>query len=364
MPEHHGVNGDLVSLARALESSGDLRAAASAYDRAYGLDPFDAAVATQRRDLLERLAVEERGIRFRYIPAGTFFMGSEHGDPDERPVHRVELGGFWLAETATSWAMFCDLSGWQPPPTGAPQDTTPQGGAGTSPMSFLYEENKVRLQYCEDETLGATDWHAHVPPDPAEITRGSSFFRPPPRTDSRLAWRYDHKPMVSIGWQGAEALCEQLSTSDVQYCLPTEAEWEKAARGGLVGCRYPWGDDAPTPQRCDFDRLGESSLRPMRDLPPNGYGLYGMSGSVWEWTSDWYDSRFYATSPAVDPTGPVSGEERVLRGGSWTDCAAAVTASFRMSRGSRSWTDHGPTPHFTANIGFRLCRRDRIGASG
>jgi formylglycine-generating enzyme required for sulfatase activity len=82
-----------------------------------------------------------------------------------------------------------------------------------------------------------------------------------------------------------------------------------------------------------------------------------MTGSVWEWTSDWYDAEYYATSPGGDPTGPGTGEERVLRGGSWTDCADVVTVSFRMSRGSRSWTEGGWSPAFAANVGFRLCRR-------
>lgn len=356
------MNDNVLALARKLTSSGDLRAAASAYDRAYGLDPRDQQVATERCDILDRLAVEEHGIRFRYIPAGTFLMGSEHGDPDERPVHRVSLGGYWLAEAAMSWATFCNLSGWQPPPRGVPEEPQQferpqqQAGTGVAPTFFLHQHNKIRLQYCEDETLSATDWHAHLPEPKLQ-----SLFGDPPRTDPQRPYRYDRKPMVSIGWQDAEALCTRLSTSDIQYCLPTEAEWERAARGGLVGRRYPWGDDPPTPQRCDFDRFSEFSIRPVRDLPPNSYGLYGMTGSVWEWTSDWYDSQFYANSPADNPTGPASGEERVLRGGSWADCADAVTVSFRMSRGPRSWTDKTRGAHFTANIGFRLCRHERIG---
>jgi formylglycine-generating enzyme required for sulfatase activity len=358
------VNDDLLSVARELRRSGDLRASASAYDRAYGANPHDAVAAGERRDVLDQLAVEEHGIRFRYVPAGDFLMGSEHGDPDERPVHQVSLNDFWLAETPMSWAEFCDLSGWEPPPTGMPREPEQYDGPRPGPRFFLYEQNKIRLQYCEDETLHATDWHTHLPPDPdpAEAERRLSFFGAPRRTDAVRPWRYDNKPMVSAGWRDAETLCQQLSTSDTQYCLPTEAEWEKAARGGLISRRYPWGDEPPTPQRCDFDRFHEFSIRPVRDLPPNGYGLYGMAGSVWEWTCDWYDSQFYAHSPNDNPTGPATGEQRVLRGGSWTDCAQAVTVSFRMSRQSRSWTERDWADHFTANIGFRLCRRERTDA--
>lgn len=330
----------------------DVRTAASAIDEAYGRDPLDPTLAAQRRELLDGLAVEEHGIRFRYIPAGTFLMGSEHGDPDERPVHPVTLDEFWLAETTMSWSLFCELSGWEPPPAGRPREAPPHDGPGLNPIFHLHQEDKIRLQYCEDSTLEAYDWHAHVPDAPP-------MFGRPPRTDPGQPRRYAGKPMVAVSWQEAERLGEQLSTSDIRYSLPTEAQWEKAARGGLVGRRYPWGDEPPTPELCDIGRIGEFSIRPVRQLPPNGYGLFGMAGSVWEWTSDWYDSQYYAGSPAENPTGPDRGEQRVLRGGSWADCAAAATVSFRMSRGSRSWTEGAWGHHVTPTIGFRVCRRER-----
>jgi formylglycine-generating enzyme len=180
------------------------------------------------------------------------------------------------------------------------------------------------------------------------------MFGEPSRTDAHRPWRYDTKPMVSIGWQDAEDLCARLSTADVRYTLPTEAEWEKGARGGLAGRRYPWGDDPPTPDRCDFDRFGDFSIRVPTTFPPNGYGLYAMSGTVWEWTSDRYDALAYA-----DATPPPEDAPRALRGGSWSDCADAVTVSFRMSRDSGSWRDAMGGGHFAPNLGFRLCRREQ-----
>jgi sulfatase modifying factor 1 len=99
----------------------------------------------------------------------------------------------------------------------------------------------------------------------------------------------------------------------------------------------------------------------MRRFPPNGYGLYAMSGGVWEWTSDWYDAESYRESPTGDPRDPEEGAAKVLRGGSWTDCAEAVTVSFRMARESSSWKTGEWGQHLAPNIGFRICRLERPG---
>ncbi|GAA1036488.1 formylglycine-generating enzyme family protein [Virgisporangium ochraceum] len=292
--------------------------------------------------------VEEHGIRFRYVPAGPFLMGSEHGDPDERPVHEVTLDAYWLSETPVSWSTYCDLMGWHTPPRGVPRHDFDG--------FLLWEQNKIRRRYCLDEKQADTDLFGtasleQVVEWEAELARHGVVLP----ADARRPLRYDTKPMVSVGWQDAEELCARLSTADVRYSLPTEAEWEKAARGGLTGKRYPWGDEPPTPGRCDFDHLGSARIAPSRDLPPNGYGLYGMSGGVWEWTADWYDSRSY-----VEGSGG-GGEERVLRGGSWADCAEAVTVSFRMSRRSAPWNADWWGGNVAPNIGFRLCRKDVSG---
>ena len=165
--------------------------------------------------------------------------------------------------------------------------------------------------------------------------------------------------MVSVSWIEAEELCAKMSSRKVRFRLPTEAEWEKGARGGLIGCSYPWGNEPPSEDRCDFNRFDQFSILPMRRFAANGYGLYAMAGCVWEWTSDWYDGKYYSQSVALNPQGPLKGKEKVLRGGSWADCREALTVSFRMSRAAAHWRE-GWGHHFSPNIGFRVCRVEPV----
>lgn len=350
-------------LARRLRDEGDADNAATAYDRAYGLDPKHPEVAAERQALLDRLQMREHGIVFRYVPAGSFVMGAGDGDQDELPVHAVELDAFWLAETPLSWACYCYLLEWEMPPQGCPKNyQAEQKNDDVDPIFFLQEENKIRMQYCEDATQRAGNWHAHAPAQEwkdistGKVMSSQDLFGQPARQDQGLPWQYNQKPMVGVSWQESLELCEKISGNEVMYSLPSEAEWEKAARGGLIQCRYAWGNESPDHQRCDFDSFSRFSLLPSRQFPANGYGLYAMCGGVWEWTSDWYDSYYYHDSPRINPTGPGQGEEKVLRGGSWADCAEAVTVSFRTSRGSASWRSGCWGDHLAPNIGVRLCR--------
>lgn len=342
---------DYLALARELEGRGEERLAATAYDRAYGLDPDDQTIATERVALLDRLAVVEHGLTFRYIPAGSFLMGYSGGEPDERPVHIVEVGDYWLSDTPISWAAYCDLMDLEPAPLGRPKDHS----ADDYRFAYGYE---IRLQYCEDGTLRAHDWHWHIPTKKTGTLTGG-WRRQPERADPDQPWTYNLKPLVAVGWPLAEELAMRLSTERVAYRLPTEAEWEKAACGGLIDRRYPWGDEVPSPERCDYDRFEQLSIQHMRRFPPNGYGLYAMSGCVWEWTRDWYDAAYYAGGPPVNPTGPEMGTEKVIRGGSWADCAEVLRVSFRTSHPAATSFNESDSINRTPNIGFRLCRVER-----
>ncbi|HEY7310909.1 MAG TPA: SUMF1/EgtB/PvdO family nonheme iron enzyme [Gemmataceae bacterium] len=321
----------LLEIAQSLENDGDLPSAATVYDRAFGIAPNIAEIRERRRAVLDRLAVVEHGLVFRYVPGGPFLMGSNHGEADEKPWHPVWLTPYWMTETPISWAAYCRLMDWETPEEGG----FPRGAAneeGVDERRFhLSIESKIRWQYCQEKTLDEED-AGKAPPN------------------------YDLKPMVAVSWQEAMELADRLASPTVHYSLPTEAQWEKAARGGLIGARHAWGNAPPARECCDFDRLWECSILPMTAFAANGYGLYAVNGCVWEWTRDWYDREYYRHAPDTDPQGPSEGEEKVLRGGSWTDCADVVTVTFRMSRGSRSWRDGKWGQHLTPTIGFRLCR--------
>ena len=157
-------------------------------------------------------------------------------------------------------------------------------------------------------------------------------------------------PVTLVRWQDAVAYCHWLARlTHKPIRLPTEAEWEKAASGGIEGRTYPSGDEID-PWVANF--LPDLSLkrfhgtRPVGSYPPNPYGLYDMAGNVWEWVSDWYDAGYYASSPARNPQGPPEGRLRVVRGGAWLD------ADVRLLR--RGYRHKVPDDTYSYRIGFRI----------
>ena len=157
-------------------------------------------------------------------------------------------------------------------------------------------------------------------------------------------------PVTLVRWEDAVAYCDWLSSATGRKVrLPTEAEWEKAARGGLEGKRYSWGDRL---DRNMANFLTDPTLKALHgttrcgSYPPNGYGLYDTSGNVWEWVLDWYDPHYYSSAPFENPTGPPQGQLRILRGGSW------LVADVRML--SCSHRHKVPPDTYSYGIGFRV----------
>ena len=179
-------------------------------------------------------------------------------------------------------------------------------------------------------------------------------------------WRHPEGPQSNLEGRGNHPVVHVSHNDALAYCawtgvrLPTEAEWEFAARGGLEGRVFPWGDDLepggqhrmnvwqgdfPTRNTAEDGYLGTA---PVDAFPPTGYGLHNPTGNVWEWTADWFDPGWYRVSPEENPSGPPTGSRRVTRGGSYI-CHASYCRRYRVSARGANMPDDA-----TGNIGFRV----------
>jgi formylglycine-generating enzyme len=214
------------------------------------------------------------------VPGGWFWMGCEIGRDDEKPLHRVWVDVFELAAyQVTNEEYACFLA------------------AMSCPQPFCWN-------------------------DPT--------------------FNHPTMPVVAISWHEAVSYCEWLSrTTSQSYRLPSEAEWERAARGGAEGSLYPWGDTSPE-LLPDYARRWKRGPEPVGQYPPNTYGLYNLGDNVHEWCVDWYDAGYYSYSPERNPQGPTKTGRRASRGGSWRHhIKVARTAARSSIPPDFKYTDYG-----------------------
>ena len=237
-----------------------------------------------------------------YVPAGSFQMGGMDtaAAKDEKPVHKVELNGFWIDKTEVTNAMFM---------------LCVQDGACNPPQNISSETH-------------------------------SNYFNNP---------EFNDFPVVNVTWEAARQYCEWAGRR-----LPTEAEWEYAARGSSINT-YPWGEDAPDDTRANFNYANkDTSLVGSYPAGASAFGALDMAGNVNEWTNDFYNAGYYASNAANNPTGPEARAgyfNRVVRGGSYADPEVNIRLAKRSTvLGPNPEADFGSEAYlgaYSPRIGFR-----------
>jgi formylglycine-generating enzyme required for sulfatase activity len=260
----------------------------------------------------------------------------------EGPIREVTVNSFWMAETSVTneaFGKFIEATGYQ-------TDAEKFGWSYVFHL-FLDRSLKGRLMMMGRRLQGLEWWYAVDGAD----------WRHPEGPDSDIENRTDH-PAVHVSWRDAQAYCQWAGLR-----LPTEAEFEYAARGGLVQKRYVWGDELTPGGRhlCniwqgEFPKVntaedGYVGTAPAKTFDPNGYGLYHMAGNVWEWIFDRWSPAFHVNGPRDNPIGPPRGDRRVTRGGSYL-CHASYCNRYRVAARTSNSPDSS-----TGNTGFR-CVRD------
>lgn len=322
-------------------------------------------VASGRGELVAASAARAAHRGMVWVPGGTFRMGADNDQalPDEYPKHPVTVSGFWIDRTEVTnaqFAAFVRATGyvttaerkpdWNQLKKQLPPGTAKPDASLLVPASLVFSP--------PDHPVDLNDYSVWW-----EWKKGASW-RHPHGPGSSIAGKENY-PVVHVSWYDAVAYCKWAHKR-----LPTEAEWEFAARGGLADKVYPWGNDLVISgaARGNFweghfpdKNTGADGFyysAPVGSFAPNGYGLVDMAGNVWEWCSDYYRSDYYkslGSQPIVNPRGPFSSydpdepyaRKRVIRGGSFL-CNESYCTGYRVSRRMKSTEDSG-----MEHVGFR-----------
>ena len=274
------------------------------------------------------------------LDGGEFTMGSDAGSgypgDGEDPARRVTVDPFSIDRFAVTNAQFATF-------VEATEHVTEAERFG---WSFVFA-GLLPDDFVETRGVVGAEWWRQV---------FGAQWRHPEGPQSDVAQRLDH-PVLHVSWNDAQAYCAWAGLR-----LPTEAEWEFAARGGLEGRRYPWGDELLVDgmHRCNVWQGtfpsentvedGYYGTAPVDAFPPNGYGLYNIVGNAWEWCFDWFDAEFHRDGPRTNPSGPPDGTQRVMRGGSFL-CHESYCFRFRVPARSSNSPDST-----TGNLSFRCAR--------
>jgi formylglycine-generating enzyme required for sulfatase activity len=254
-------------------------------------------------------AYYQDGIVMVFIPPGKFTMGSNEGDDIEKPSHDVEFDGYWMGKTPVTNMQY---------------------------VSFLNDSGIDHKTGCNGERCINTN----IESKDSHIKCTKEIYQLEPGCENH--------PVIAVSWYGAVEYCKWLSKKIGQeFNLPTEAQWENAARGSDQR-KYPWGSKEPNIDLANFNRnIGKTT--PVGSYPEGAspYGLMDMAGNVWEWCSDWYEAFYYKISPLKNPTGPNRGSNRVIRGGNWRREARFLRCTYR--------SHSQPSTRYVV-LGFRLCQ--------